>query len=94
MGNRAAVIQALREQSGMSTPIRAALWISGCWDHLLSEHAVVADAMLRSQFDAVAGSLDDDLVGSVGQAVQRRIAQDGITKYRRVPRRSTDPAMR
>jgi hypothetical protein len=27
VGNRAAVIQALREQSGMSTPIHAALWI-------------------------------------------------------------------
>jgi hypothetical protein len=28
VGNRAAVIQALREQSVMSTPIRAALWIT------------------------------------------------------------------
>jgi hypothetical protein len=37
VANRAAVIQALREQSGMSTPIRAALWISGCAGHLLSE---------------------------------------------------------
>jgi hypothetical protein len=27
VGNRAAVIQALREQSGMSTPIRVALWM-------------------------------------------------------------------
>ena len=37
MGNRAAVIQALREQSGMSTPIRAALWISAGGDHPLSQ---------------------------------------------------------
>ena len=31
MVNRAAVFQALREQSGMSTPVRALLWIPGCW---------------------------------------------------------------
>jgi len=37
VGNRAAVIQALREQSGMSTPIRAALWISAGGDHPLSQ---------------------------------------------------------
>ena len=38
MGNRAAVIQALREQSVMSTPIRAPLWkTSAGADHLLSE---------------------------------------------------------
>ena len=37
MGNPAGVSQALREQSVMSTPIRAAVWISGGVDHLLSE---------------------------------------------------------
>jgi hypothetical protein len=37
VGNRAAVIQALREQSGMSMPIRAPLWISVGRNHLLSE---------------------------------------------------------
>ena len=37
-GNRAAVIQALREQSVMSTPdSRGAVDNSGCADHLLSE---------------------------------------------------------
>jgi hypothetical protein len=84
VGKPAGLVQGLREQTVMSTPIRAALWISGYWDHLLSEHAVVADAMLGRQFDAVAGPLDDDLVDSVRQAVQRRIAQDRILG-RRVP---------
>src|SRR5437764_13125378 len=37
VGNRAAVIQALREQSVMSMPIRASLWISAGRNHLLSE---------------------------------------------------------
>jgi len=38
VGNRAAVIQALREQSVMSTPVaRGAVDNSGCADHLLSE---------------------------------------------------------
>src|SRR6266536_735975 len=37
VGNRAAVIQALREQSVMSMPIRAPLWISAGRNHLLSE---------------------------------------------------------
>ena len=51
--------QALREQSVMSTPIRAALWISGCGDHLLCEqidqqHGCVAFRALTAQADGPA----------------------------------------
>src|SRR4051794_34683442 len=67
----------------MCTPIRAALWISECWDHLLfSNDAVVGGAMLGCEFSAIAGSFDDDLMGSVGQSVQSGIAQDRIVEQR------------
>ncbi len=64
----------------MSTPIRAALLYSGCWDHLLSDDAVVADAMLWGELGAVARSLDDDLVGGIGQTVQCRVTENGIVE--------------
>ena len=58
----------------------AAPWMSGCGDHLLSDDAVVGGAMPGSELGAVARSFDDDLVGGVGQAVQRRIAENGIVE--------------
>src|SRR5437879_12009657 len=62
VGNRAAVIQALREQSAMSTPIRATLWISGCADHLLPEQidqqqGCVAFRAVTAQADGAAKQL-------------------------------------
>src|SRR5207248_1108174 len=59
VGNPAGVVQAVREQSGMSTPIRAALWISGCVDHLLSEQidqqqGYLAFRAVTAQADGVA----------------------------------------
>jgi hypothetical protein len=54
VGKLAGIVQGLREQTAMSTPIRAALWISGCWDHLLLDDAVVAGAMLGGELGTVA----------------------------------------
>ena len=64
----------------MCTPIRAPLWISGCWDHLLSSDTVVGDAMLGSEFGAIAGPLYDDLMSGVGQAIQSGISQNRVVE--------------
>src|SRR4051794_13185805 len=79
----AAVIQALREQSGMSTPIRAPLWIthSGSANHLLSEQidqqqgciafrALTAQANGASKQTAVwAAALADEAFTAAGALV-------------------------
>ena len=80
MGKPEGLVQALREQSVMSMPIRAALWISGCGDHLLSYGRVIGDGVLGREFGAIAGSFDDELVGSVGQTIQRAIAEDWVVE--------------
>jgi hypothetical protein len=82
VGNRAAVIQALREQSGMSTPnSRAAVDNSGSANHLLSEQidqqqgciafrAVTAQANGASKETAVrAAALADEAFTAAGAFV-------------------------
>ena len=52
MVNPAGVFQVLREQNGMSTPIRATLWIHVVGNHLLSEQVLNEHGVSHSGHDA------------------------------------------
>jgi hypothetical protein len=64
----------------MSMRIRAALWVSGLATTSSGTAASSTTRCLGASFGAIAGSFDDKLVGSVGQTVQRAIAEDRVVE--------------
>ena len=88
MGKPAGLVQALREQSVMSTPIFAALWISGYVDHLLSEqidqqHGGIAFRAVTTQADGAAKKMAVWAATLADEAFTAALALvDGLRRHR------------